>query len=72
MRGGKEKQEGGREAEAPLPPDLAMLNLEPDHSCQLGASALSTTYAFNTGKPQYIGQMLTSMKGEINSNTIIV
>ena len=29
-------------------------------------------YAFNTGKPQYIRQMLTSMKGEINSNTIIV
>lgn len=43
VTGGKEKQEGGREAEAPLPPDLAILNLEPDHSCQLGASALSTT-----------------------------
>ena len=43
MGGGKEKQEGGREAEAPLPPDLATLNLEPVHSCQLVASALSTT-----------------------------
>ena len=29
-------------------------------------------YAFNTGKPQYLRQMLTSMKGEINSNTITV
>ena len=26
----------------------------------------------NIGSPQYIRQMLTSMKGEINSNTIIV
>ena len=24
------------------------------------------------GKPQYVRQMLTSMKGEINNNTIIV
>ena len=29
-------------------------------------------YAFNIGAPQYVRQMLTSMKGEINSNTIIV
>jgi len=29
-------------------------------------------YASNIGAPQYVGQMLTSMKGEINSNTIIV
>ena len=29
-------------------------------------------YAPNTGAPQYGGQMLTSMKGEINNNTIIV
>ena len=29
-------------------------------------------YAFNIGAPQYITQMLTTMKGEINSNTIIV
>ena len=29
-------------------------------------------YAVNTGKPQYLRQMLTSMKGEINSNTIIM
>ena len=29
-------------------------------------------YASNIGAPQYIRQMLTSMKGEINSNTIIV
>ena len=29
-------------------------------------------YAPNRGAPQYVRQMLTSMKGEINSNTIIV
>ena len=30
------------------------------------------TYAPNIGAPQYVRQMLTSMKGEINNNTIIV
>ena len=29
-------------------------------------------YPPNTGAPQYVRQMLTSMKGEINSNTVIV
>ena len=29
-------------------------------------------YAPNTGAQQYVRQMLTSMKGEINNNTIIV
>ena len=29
-------------------------------------------YAPNTGAPQYVRQMLTSMKVEINNNTIIV
>ena len=29
-------------------------------------------YAPNMGAPQYVRQMLTSMKGDINSNTIIV
>ena len=29
-------------------------------------------YASTIGAPQYVRQMLTSMKGEINSNTIIV
>ena len=29
-------------------------------------------YAPNRGVPQYVRQMLTSMKGEINSNTVIV
>ena len=29
-------------------------------------------YALNIGAPQYVGQRLTSMKGEINNNTIIV
>ena len=29
-------------------------------------------YAHNIGAPQYVKQMLTSMKGEINNNTIIV
>ena len=28
-------------------------------------------YAPNIGEPQYVRQMLTSMKGEINNNTII-
>ena len=30
------------------------------------------TYAPNRGAPHYVRQILTSMKGEINSNTIIV
>ena len=29
-------------------------------------------YAPNIGAPQYVTQMLTSMKGEINNNTIIM
>ena len=29
-------------------------------------------YAPNMGAPQYVRQMLTSIKGEINNNTIIV
>ena len=29
-------------------------------------------YAPNIGASQYVRQMLTSMKGEVNSNTIIV
>ena len=29
-------------------------------------------YALNIGAPQYVRQMLTSMEGEINNNTIIV
>jgi len=29
-------------------------------------------YASNIGAPQYVRQMLTSLKGEINSNTKIV
>ena len=29
-------------------------------------------YAPNVGAPQYVRQMLTSLKGEINSNTIRV
>ena len=29
-------------------------------------------YASKIGAPQYVRQMLTSMKGEINNNTIIV
>ena len=33
---------------------------------------ITNIYAPNTEAPQYIRQMLTSMKGEINSNTIIV
>ena len=29
-------------------------------------------YALNIGAPQYVRQMLTSMKGEINNNTIVM
>ena len=29
-------------------------------------------YASNTGAPQYIRQILTNIRGEIDSNTIIV
>ena len=34
--------------------------------------AITNIYAPNIGAPQYVRQMLTSMKGEINSKTIIV
>ena len=33
---------------------------------------ITNIYASNIGAPQYVRQMLTSMKGEINSSTIIV
>ena len=33
---------------------------------------ITNIYVPNIGAPQYVRQMLTSMKGEINSNTIIV
>src|SRR5574340_321928 len=33
---------------------------------------ITIIYAPNTGAPQYVRSMLTSMKGEINNNTIIV
>ena len=33
---------------------------------------ITIIYAPNIGTPQYVRQMLTSTKGEINSNTIIV
>ena len=32
---------------------------------------ITIIYAPNIGAPQYVRQMLTSMKGEINNNTII-
>ena len=41
-------------------------------SIQAEETTIINTYAPNIGAPQYIRQMLTSMKGEINSNTIIV
>ena len=34
--------------------------------------AIINIYAPNRGEPQFVRQMLTSMKGEINNNTIIV
>ena len=39
-------------------------------SIQEEAIAIINIYAPNIGAPQYVRQMLTSMKGEINSNTI--
>ena len=41
-------------------------------STQEGDITIINIYAPNIGATQYVRQMLTSMKGEINSNTIIV
>ena len=41
-------------------------------SIQEEAITFINIYAPNIGAPQYVTQMLTSMKGEINNNTIIV
>ena len=41
-------------------------------SIQEEDTAIINVYAPNIGAPQYIRQMLITMKGEINSNTIIV
>ena len=41
-------------------------------SIQEGDIQIINIYASNIGAPQYIRKMLTSMKGEINRNTVIV
>ena len=41
-------------------------------STQEGDITIVNIYAPNIGAPQYIRQMLTAIKGEIDSNTIIV
>ena len=41
-------------------------------SIQEGDITIINIYAPNIGAPQYVRQILTSMKEEINSNTIIV
>ena len=41
-------------------------------SIQEEDTTIINIYAPNIGAPQYVRQMLTSMKGEINNNTIIV
>ena len=41
-------------------------------SIQEEAITIINVYAPNIGAPQFIRQMLTNMKGEIDSNTIIV
>ena len=41
-------------------------------SIQKEELTIVNTYAPNIGALQYVRQMLTSMKGEINNNTIIV
>ena len=39
-------------------------------SIQEGDITVMNIYAPNIGAPQYVREILTSMKGEINSNTI--
>ena len=41
-------------------------------SIQEEDTAIANIYASNIGAPQYLRQMLTAIKGEINSNTVIV
>ena len=41
-------------------------------SIQEEDTTIINIYAPNIGAPQYVRQVLTSMKGEINSNTVIV
>ena len=41
-------------------------------SIQKEDKTIINIYAPNIGAPQYVRQMLTSMKGEINNNTVIV
>ena len=41
-------------------------------SIQVEDIAIVNMYSCNRGAPQYIRQILTAIKGEINSNTIIV
>ena len=41
-------------------------------SIQEDVIAILNIYAPNTGSPQYIRQLLTTLKGEIDNNTIIV
>ena len=41
-------------------------------SIQVEDITIVNVYAPNIGTPQYLRQMLTTMKGEIDSNTIIV
>ena len=43
-----------------------------DTTIQEEEMTIINKYAPNIGAPQYVRQMLTSMKGEINNNTIIV
>ena len=40
-------------------------------SIQQEDTTILNIYAPNTGSPQYIRQLLTSLKGQINNNTII-
>ena len=41
-------------------------------SIQEEAITILNTYAPNIGSPHYIRQLLTTLKGQINNNTIIV
>ena len=42
------------------------------HSIMIKGSVQEDIYAPNTGSPQYIRQLLTTLKGQIDNNTIIV
>ena len=49
--------------------DIMIKEEEEDITIQEEDITITNIYAPNIGAPQYVRQMLTSMKGEINNNT---